>query len=350
MINPKLYPYWKDTLVPLSSTIKDVIENLDRNSIQIVMVCDASGKLIGTLSDGDIRRGLLSGLSIESSIETVITRNPIFVHYGQSYEEIVELMVKYGVRQIPILDKDNKLLGIYLWDFSIEKVKRGNTIVIMAGGKGLRLRPYTDNCPKPMLLVRGKPMLEHIIDRAKSQGFHKFVIAIHYLGDIIEQYFGNGTKWGVEISYIKETKPLGTAGAISLMRNYPDSPMIITNGDVMTDVQFSDLIDFHEKNMPSATVAVRIHDWQHPFGVIQLDGLKVTGFEEKPVFRNYINAGIYVLSREALELLHEGEHCDMPTLLVRLRECGMQVFAYLVHESWQDIGRPEDLVDINNNH
>jgi NDP-sugar pyrophosphorylase family protein len=213
----------------------------------------------------------------------------------------------------------------------------------MAGGKGTRLRPHTENCPKPLVRVAGKPMLEHIIDRAKLEGFNDFTLAVYYLGHMLEEYFGDGSRFGVNIEYLRESAPLGTAGALSLLNPRPDVSFVVTNGDVLTDIRYGELLDFHSRHAAAATMAVRTHEWQHPYGVVQTRGMEIVGFEEKPVARSHINAGVYVLSPEALDELECGVPCDMPTLFERLQSSSRRIFAYPMHEPWLDVGRPEDL-------
>jgi NDP-sugar pyrophosphorylase family protein len=215
-------------------------------------------------------------------------------------------------------------------------------MLIMAGGQGVRLRPETANCPKPLLPVGGNPILEHIIERARAEGFRRFTIAIHYLGHMIEEHFGDGSGWDVSIEYLREEKPLGTAGAVGLMQPRPSAPFIVSNGDLLTDVRYADLLDFHARHGASATMAVRLYEWQHPFGVVRTDGVNIVGFEEKPINRTHVNAGIYVLEPGALDVLTPGERCDMPTLFYRLQERAARTIAYPMHEPWLDIGRAND--------
>jgi NDP-sugar pyrophosphorylase family protein len=212
---------------------------------------------------------------------------------------------------------------------------------------GTRLRPHTEDCPKPLLLVAGKPMLEHIIERAKLEGFNHFVLAIHYLGHMIEEYFGNGERLGVRIDYLREESPLGTAGALGLLKPIPDAPFVVTNGDVITDIRYGELLDFHTRHAATATMAVRVHEWQHPFGVVQTQGVEIVGFEEKPIARSHINAGVYALDPSALRVLTADAHCDMPTLFERLQANKRLTVAYPMHEPWLDVGRPDDLKRAN---
>jgi NDP-sugar pyrophosphorylase family protein len=198
-----------------------------------------------------------------------------------------------------------------------------------------------------MLHVAGKPMLEHIILHAKADGFNQFVFAVHYLGHVIEEYFGNGDRWRVTINYLKENIPLGTAGALNLLAPRPDTPFLVSNGDVLTDISYSALLDFHCQHHAQATMAVRLHEWQNPFGVVQIKGVDIVGFEEKPVTRSHINAGVYVLEPNTLGMLNTGEHCDMPELFRRIKVNNLKTIAYPMHEPWLDVGRIGDLEQAN---
>lgn len=334
---------WSRALLPGNATIQEAIYNLDQLAIKIVLVVSAAGKLEGTISDGDIRRGLLRGLQMCSPIDTVVHTNPFVVPPDMARETVIQLMLANKIQQIPVVDDQRHVVGLHLWDQITTPQGRPNMMVIMAGGKGTRLRPHTEHCPKPMLLVSDRPMLEHIIDRAVSQGFNHFMLAIHYLGHMVEDYFGDGTKMNVRIEYIREDTPLGTAGALGLLTQQPQAPFVVTNGDVLTDINYADLLDFHIRQQAAATMAVRTHEWQHPFGVVQTNGLDIVGFDEKPINRTHINAGVYVLAPSALNELRADEHCDMPTLFERLRINGERTVAYPMHEPWLDVGRPDDL-------
>ena len=334
---------WRRAILPLNSTIQDAIRNLTEVAIKIVLVIDDKGRLAGTISDGDIRRGLLRGLALADPISEVIHRNALVLPPAVAHDLVMRLMAVNRIQQIPVVDEASQLVGLHLWDQMVAPQRRSNLMVIMAGGKGTRLRPHTEDCPKPMLLVSGKPMLEHIIQRAKLEGFVNFVLAIHYLGHMVEAYFGDGSRLGVRIDYLHEQAPLGTAGALSLLDPRPETPFVVTNGDVLTDIRYGELLDFHCMHGASATMAVRVHEWQHPFGVVQIDGVDIVGFDEKPVARSHINAGVYILDGSALEVLAPGAHCDMPVLFQRLQERARRTVAYPMHEPWLDVGRPEDL-------
>lgn len=334
---------WRRALLPADATLQQVICNLDETAMQIALVVSAEGDLLGTVTDGDIRRGLLRGLDLNSPIGSVIYRKPIVIPPDLGREAVLQLMRINKVRQLPVVDERGKVVGLHLWDELIAPSQRRNVMVIMAGGKGTRLMPHTQNCPKPLLPVRGKPLLEHIIERAKAEGFEHFILAVHHLAHMIEEYFGDGSRLQVKIEYLREESPLGTAGALGLLDPRPESTFLVSNGDVLTDIRYAELLDFHRRHGASATMAVRLHEWQHPYGVVQTDGVDMVGFEEKPIARSHINAGIYVIEPEALDALTSGEHCDMPALFTRLHERGARTIVYPMHEPWLDVGREEDL-------
>ncbi|HKQ13580.1 MAG TPA: nucleotidyltransferase family protein [Steroidobacteraceae bacterium] len=334
---------WQRAILPATASIRDAIHTLNEVAIRIVLISGPDGQLEGTVSDGDLRRGLLRGLTLASPVTEVVQRSPLVVPEGMGRELILQLMTANKIQQIPVVDTAGRLVGLHVWDDIAAVADRPNLVVIMAGGMGTRLRPHTERCPKPMLPVAGKPMLEHIIERARLQGFSRFVLAIHYLGHMIESYFGDGSQYGVRIDYLREQTPLGTAGALSLLTPSPELPFVVTNGDVITDIRFSELLDFHERHSAAATMAVHLYEWQHPFGVVQMDGVEIVGFEEKPIARSHINAGVYALSPQVLSGLPTAEHCDMPTLFERLQHRGQRTVAYPMHEPWLDVGRPDDL-------
>jgi dTDP-glucose pyrophosphorylase len=334
---------WRRAILPANSTIEHAIRNLEQAAIRIVLVVNEAHELEGTLSDGDIRRGLLKGLNLNSPIKSVIHRNALVVPPDMGRELVLQLMVANKIQQIPVVNEQHHVVGLHLWDEITTPPVRPNLMVIMAGGMGKRLRPHTENCPKPLLAVAGKPMLEHIIERAKLEGFSHFVLAIHYLGHMIEDYFGHGERLGVRIDYLREQSPLGTAGALGLLNPRPETPFVVTNGDVITDIRYGELLDFHIRYNAIATMAVRVHEWQHPFGVVQTQGVDIVGFEEKPVARSHINAGVYALEPDALSSLAADAHCDMPILFERLQAKAKRTVAYPMHEPWLDVGRPDDL-------
>lgn len=335
--------YWRQAILPSDITIQQVIRNLDQVAIKIVLVVNDAGEFQGTISDGDIRRGLLRGLELSSPITSIVHRDALIVPPGMARDTVVQLMLANKIQQIPVVDENRYVVGLHLWDQVTSPLIRPNLMVVMAGGMGIRMRPHTLNCPKPMLPVAGKPMLEHIIERAKLEGITHFVLAIHYLGTIIEDHFGNGDRYQVRIDYLREQSPLGTAGALGFLDPRPEEPFLVTNGDVLTDIKYGELLDFHARHDAVATMAVRLHEWQHPFGVVQTRGVDIVGIEEKPVSRSHINAGIYVLNPEVLNAIAKNSHCNMPTLFEYLQAKGKRTIAYPMHEPWLDVGRPDDL-------
>jgi UTP-glucose-1-phosphate uridylyltransferase len=251
--------------------------------MQIVLAVSDGNRLAGTLTDGDIRRAFLKGLKLDGVIDDVIHRNPLAVPPEISQALVLQLMQINKIHQLPILDKEGAVVGLHLWDTIIAPKAIENMMLIMAGGKGTRLRPYTENCPKPMIEVGGKPMLQHIIEKATADGLHNFVISLHYLGHMVEEHFGDGSKYGVHINYLKEEAPLGTAGCLSLLSKIPELPFIVTNGDVLTDIHYNEFLDFHNRHEASATMAVRQYEIQNQFGVVRTKGVEIESFEESTV-------------------------------------------------------------------
>ena len=335
---------WQQAKLPIGSTIRQAVEVLNEVSLRIVLVVDETGILVGTVSDGDIRRGLLKGLSLTSLIDAIVRRDALVVPPNLGRDVVVQLMIANSIQQIPIVDENLFVIGMHLWDQIGAPAERENLMVIMAGGKGTRLHPQTENCPKPLLPVAGKPILEHIINRAKVQGFSHFILAIHHLGHMIEEYFGNGEAFGVKIEYLREESPLGTGGALSLLDPLPSSAFVVTNGDVLTDINYGDLLEFHSQHKAMATMAIRVHEWQNPFGVVKTKGVEIIGYEEKPLSQTYINAGVYVIEPHAISLMSRSAPCDMPTLFSMVQEQNMRTVAYPIHERWLDVGRPDDLL------
>jgi dTDP-glucose pyrophosphorylase/CBS domain-containing protein len=339
---------WLKALLKPNATLHQAICCLDATSLQIVIVVADDGRLLGTMTDGDIRRGLLRGLEMNSTVESIIHRDPLVVPPQWGRDTVLQLMQANKVHQLPVVDENHFVVGLHIWDELLVPTKRSNFMVIMAGGRGTRLGEHTNDCPKPLLRVGGKPMLEHIIERAKAEGFKHFILAIHYLGHMIEDYFGDGNKLNVNIEYLRENKPLGTAGALGLLQVRPTEPILVTNGDVLTDIRYAEMLDFHIRHSAAATMAVRLHEWQHPFGVVKTSGVDIVGFDEKPVTRSHINAGIYVLAPNALDSISSNEHCDMPTLFGRVQEKKSRTIVYPMHEPWLDVGRIGDLEKARN--
>lgn len=334
---------WRLAVVNCDATISEVIKSLEVSGLQIVLMASQDNFLVGTITDGDVRRGILKGSRLDSKAIDIANKKPLVAPLGVGDETVFSLMTANKIHQLPIIDAEQKLAGLHVLDMIIAPTSLPNFMVIMAGGKGLRLRPYTENCPKPMLEVGGKPIIEHIIEGAVAKGIQNFILAVHYLGDVIKNHFGDGSKFGVNIHYLNEESPLGTAGALSLIQERLEHPFIVINGDVMTAVNYSELLEFHNRQGATGTMAVQYYELRNPFGIVKTQGIDIVGFEEKPVYRSHINAGIYVLSPNALTFLTHDQYCDMPSLLITMKNKDCRVVAYPIHEAWMDIGRPHDL-------
>ncbi|QWE06938.1 nucleotidyltransferase family protein [Polynucleobacter sp. JS-JIR-5-A7] len=333
---------WLSTVISEEFTIKEVIENLNKTGLKIALIKGADNKLLGTISDGDIRGAIMKGVSLSELAISISSRAPLVVPTEVHRDTVIKLMYINKVTHIPVVDDSGNLVGLHAWN-ELVKSPLNNIMVIMAGGRGSRLMPHTQDTPKPMLLVAGKPMLLHIIERASNEGITKFIISTNYLADSIKNYFGDGSQFGVNISYLEEVSPLGTAGALGLIDFITDEPIVVMNGDVITDISLSELIGFHRRHGAVATMAVREHEWQNPYGVILTNGLQITGIEEKPIIRSHINAGVYVIDPVALSFLQKNIAMDMTTLFELLRMNAQPVVAYPMHEPWLDVGRPSDL-------
>ena len=337
-------PLWHRAIMSASGTVQDAIKSLEKSSLQIVLVCDESGVLHGTITDGDIRRAILRGVSLERPSSEVINPDPITVSPDVKREAVLQMMNEKVLRQIPVVDARGELVDLHLWDHMVTNDPIENIMLIMAGGRGTRLGHHTRKCPKPMLEVGGKPMLELIIERAHARGLRKFVISLNYLGHMIEDYFGDGHNFGVEINYLKEDQPMGTAGSLSLLSPHPTMPFLVTNGDVISDINYDEILAFHAEHKAMGTMAVRHHEVKNQFGVVLTEGDTIKGFEEKPIYRSIINAGVYAFAPTVIELLGKKEHCDMPALFERIISRGERAIVYPLHETWLDVGRPEDLL------
>ena len=323
-------------------TILKALELLDLYALRIVLVVDENNQLLGSVTDGDIRRGLLKGQDLHASVESVMHTTPYSIDEGSLTDrQIFEIMREKRYLALPII-KNGQLVNIITLDDLIRTKRKENPVFIMAGGFGTRLRPLTDKCPKPMLPIGGKPLLETIILSLKEQGFYKFYISTHYLPEIIKNHFGNGKNFDIQIQYVHENEPLGTGGALSLLpRQEVDLPFIMINGDVLTNMNFSKLIDFHISQNAVATMCVREFQYQIPYGVVNSEKNNIQSMTEKPSYYFDINTGIYVISPELLEQV-EAQFIGMPTILEQQIGKSQKVVSYPIHEYWLDIGQMED--------
>lgn len=330
-----------------SSPIKQVIANLESGTEGICLVAlEQSNILFGTITDGDVRRYLLNKGNLEGYAKDIANINPISAPLGFDHEQYKAICQVNGIRQLPLLSKDQKINGLFLLYSETQRIEDCR-LIVMAGGKGKRLKPYTDSCPKPMLKIGGKPIIEHIITKAKNEGIGKVSISVNYLKEVIRNHIGDGTKLGVEVTYIEETEPLGTAGSLSSL-NVKEGTIIVTNGDILTDVNYMDIVAFHNANGAVGTMAVKEHEIANPYGVVKTKGIDLVGFQEKPIYKSYVNTGIYVLKTECTKLIIHDQYCDMPTVFERLRETSKKTIVYPIHEPWIDIGRPAELRTMQN--
>ena len=333
---------WRNVLISVSTPIREAIKVIDEGALQIALVVSAELRLLGTITDGDVRRGILKGVALEEPASRIMNANPTFARVQQSRNEILNLLQQKSLHQVPVLDQEGRLVGMEVIEALLRRQSRDNLVVIMAGGLGSRLVPLTNDCPKPMLRVGGKPILETIIENFLESGFRNFCLAVNYKAEIIKDHFGNGSKYNCDIEYLHEKEPLGTAGALSLLESRPISPIFVINGDILTKVDYNNLLSFHNEQNATATMCVREYDIQVPYGVVQVNGQRFVGIEEKPVHKFFINAGIYVLDPDALAMLNTGEHCDMPNLLNRVAQQGLETSVFPIREYWLDLGQIED--------
>ena len=342
---------WKDTLIGPDKTVRDAIETIQGGGSQICLVIDKDGRLLGTVTDGDVRRGLLKGLRLEDPVKKVMHKEPRVIESETDQTEALAIMKRETLRQIPKVDADGLVQGLYhIDDFETVGEMRENWVVLMAGGLGSRLQPLTEDKPKPLLSVGDKPILETILESFMEQNFRKFYISVNYKADAIKAHFADGGKWNAEIRYLEEETRLGTAGALDLIPERPELPLLVMNGDLLTRVNFQDLLDYHRDQKAQATMCVREYDFQVPFGVVEIEDHHILSIDEKPVHRFFVNAGIYVLEPGLIDLIPKGEYFDMTDLFARAIEEGQETQAFPIHEYWIDVGRIDDLDRANHDH
>lgn len=343
---------FEDALVGPQSTIKEVITCIERSAAKVALVVDDNRILLGTVTDGDIRRGLLRGVLISDHAVSVMNSKPRVAHVSDDPSAILDMMRRNICRQVPILDNAGMLVGLRTLEEVLQVPQRPNWVFLMAGGRGQRLRPLTDDCPKPMLPVGGKPMLQIIIESLVRQGFGRFVISLNYKREMIREHFGNGSKWGASIEYVEEDEnvPLGTAGALALLPGIPEHPMIVMNGDILTKVAFGALLDFHTEHRSIGTMCVRDYVLQVPYGVVEVDDHRLSEIIEKPSHRFLVNAGVYVLDPAALKYVPEAGAYDMPSLFADLASRKLPASVFPIQEYWLDIGRIDDFNKANDDY
>ncbi len=330
-----------------TATIREALAVIDSGAMQIALIVDKDNKLLGTLTDGNIRRGLLNSLSIDSCIEDIYFKTPTVAKINDTKEAILKVALAKKLHQIPIVDELNRVLGIVEIDELIKPKDKTNRVVIMAGGLGTRLGELTKSTPKPMLHVGNKPILQTIIENFAKYGYANIIISVNYLSQVIEEYFGDGSAFGVSIEYIHEKERMGTAGALSLMHNHLSEPFFVMNGDLLTNVNFEHLHDFHNSQGALGTMGVREYDFQVPYGVVNIENGRISSIVEKPIHKFFVSAGVYMLSPEALSLIPSGEFFDMPSLFEKIISKNGKALSFPIHEYWLDIGRINDYEQAN---
>lgn len=330
-------------IIALTSTLREALASLDESSAKLVVITDASRKVIGIMTDGDVRRALLGGATLEDPVLPHVRRTFTSVDARASRADVLDLMQARSVAEVPILDPSGHLVGLHRMHDVLARKQRDNCAVVMAGGKGTRLGPLTESVPKPMLKVAGRPILERIVLHLAGVGIKHIYLAINYLGHVVEEHFGDGARFGCRIEYLREDRALGTAGALSLLPKKPEKPVLVMNGDLVTQTDFADMLDFHERHGQSVTVGVRRYLHTVPFGCFELDGDSVISVEEKPAIAKVINAGIYVLAPEMLARVPEGQEFTMPDLLGDALGARKGVVAYEIVDDWVDVGRVAEL-------
>ncbi|MFW3372421.1 nucleotidyltransferase family protein [Aliarcobacter butzleri] len=331
----------------INSTIKEALKIIDNGALQIALVVNENDILLGTLTDGDIRRGLLKGLDLNSSIESIIFKTPTIAKISDTKEEILKLALSKKLHQIPIVDERGKILGIQEIEELIKPKDKTNKVILMVGGLGTRLRPLTENTPKPMLKVGNKPILQTIVEKFAEYGYTNIIMCVNYKSHMIQDYFGDGKEFGVNIEYVLENQRMGTAGALSLLKDKPNEPFFVMNGDLLTNINFEHLHNYHIATNSIGTMCVREYDFQVPYGVVNIKDSKIISIEEKPTHKFFVSAGIYMLSQEVLEYIPENQFYDMPTLFEKIISKGKNTISFPLREYWLDIGRIEEYKKAN---
>jgi dTDP-glucose pyrophosphorylase/CBS domain-containing protein len=339
---------WKQILLKPDNTLEEAIKTLHEGGCRITLIIDDDGKLLGTLTDGDVRRALIKHVSMDDLVVEVMNNKPETALKSDQRRQILSMMRRKDFLHMPIVNEQGVLVGLETLQHLIKNISYDNPVLLMAGGFGTRLLPLTRETPKPLLKVGKLPILETIITQFIDAGFHNFYISTHYKAEMVRKHFGDGSAWGVSIQYIHETEPVGTAGSLGLLpRDIQDLPILVMNGDLLTKVNFEHLLEFHKEQGGVATMCVREYDFQVPYGVIESKECRITSIVEKPVHRFFVNAGIYVLDPALVKSVDGKTYLDMPSLLKSRIENGEQVDTFPLHEYWIDIGHLEEFERAN---
>ncbi len=334
------------TMARENDSLEAVMRRMDWAALEIVLVTDAKGALAGTITDGDIRRALLAGRSRSDNASKIMNPRPIAVQEGTARGDALAIMRRFSIRHLPVLDSHRRPVRLELLEELMDEPVAPSA-VIMAGGLGQRMRPLTENTPKPMLEVANRPIMDHILDGLHSSGIKEVVISLNYLGDRIRHHVGDGSGHELNVNYVSETQRLGTAGALALLQPRPEEPFLVMNGDLLTGMRFDNLFRHQRKHSYDMVVCVRKHVIQVPYGVVEIEQGRVTGLQEKPAIERFINAGIYMIHPRCLDWLPENTYFDMPCLIQATLEKGGSVGAFPIIEYWRDIGNPEDYRKVN---
>lgn len=326
----------------LTSTIRDALQIINNGAMQMAIVVDSEGKLLGTLTDGDIRRGLLNNLSLEDNVGTILHTTPTVATLSDTKEEILKKALNKKLHQIPIVDDAYRVVGVQEINDLIKPATKPNMVVLMVGGLGSRLRPLTEETPKPMLKVGNKPILQTIVEKFAEYGFSEIIMCVNYKSHIIQDYFGDGSAFGVTITYVLEEERMGTAGALSLLKTLPKDPFFVMNGDLLTNINFEHLHNYHLSQNAMATMCVREYDFQVPYGVVNMEGNAILSIEEKPLHKFFVSAGIYMLDPEVIRYIPKNQFYDMPTLFETLIKEEQKAISFPIREYWLDIGQMEE--------
>jgi len=328
--------------VPEKTPLLEALRRIDDGKAQIAIV-EREGRIVGTLTDGDVRRALLGGAGLDSPVERVMNRSPVTASVGITNEAALALMRRHSIHQLPIVDEDLRVVEVKLIDDLAKPSHSQNWVVLMAGGLGARLKPLTEDLPKPLIRVGDKPILETVLTGFIKARFVKFFISVNYRADMIRDYFGDGSAWGVEIGYLHEKERLGTAGALALMPQRPTLPFFVMNGDLLTTVNFEQMLKYHSDYHAFSTICVREHMVHVPFGVVEFDEHRLLAIREKPTHKYFVNAGVYLLDPAVISFIEPNEAIDMPTLIERTVAHGKTSVVFPLREYWMDVGRLEDL-------
>jgi dTDP-glucose pyrophosphorylase len=334
-------------LIPPSATVREALEAITKNRHQAVMVVEASGRLAGIVTDGDTRRGLLRGVSIDGPVADLMNPRPTTAPTGIPRDEALALMQRRHLRHLPIVESDGRLVEVLLLDDLLHPAALPNVAVVMAGGYGTRLRPLTDSAPKPLLSVGGKPLLEILVERLRAAGVQEIFFTVHYKSEMIEDHFGDGARLGVRIRYVREETPLGTAGGLALLPTALAAPFFLVNGDILTKCDFRAMLDFHRRWRADLTVGTVPHTVEVPYGVLEVEGEQLSTISEKPRLDFLINSGVYIVDPAALTLIPRGQPFDAPQLIPLLKQAGRTVVAFPIREYWLDVGRLTDFTQAN---